>query len=197
MFKTIWPLSHVILTWYMSLYFHGWAECLAPKRQTYLNTERTLARVLRGILEIGENIYKSLPPYSGRPLMQPHSYTTGMRYKAEPGRAVYAGIFQFHDVGMQRELLKEVTQMKSCWDKDCLELWKEWMRGDWSGDWWLLMCGLFKTWHFPVLPNSQGFWVLKSLKLNLPHLLHLHLCLLWGSPPNQSISPSQRLFFFF
>lgn len=85
MFKTIWPLSHVILTWYMSLYFHGWAECLAPKRQTYLNTERTLARVLRGILEIGENIYKSLPPYSGRPLMQPHSYTTGMRYKAEHG----------------------------------------------------------------------------------------------------------------
>lgn len=85
MFKTIWPLSHVILTWYMSLYFHGWAECLAPKRQTYLNIERTLARVLRGVLEIRENIYKSLPPYSGRPLMPTHSYTTGMRYKAEHG----------------------------------------------------------------------------------------------------------------
>ena len=36
-------------------------------------------------LEIRENIYKSLPPWSGQPLMPPHSYTIGMRYKADHG----------------------------------------------------------------------------------------------------------------
>ena len=85
MFRTIWLLSYIILTWYTSLYFHGWAECLAPKRQTYLNIERTLARVLRGYSRNkGEHIQKpaSLKWTASNAT---HSRTIGMGFEADHG----------------------------------------------------------------------------------------------------------------